>query len=103
MPRSRSQLLELFDNDYLFIEKLRIANANGGKEKYSVQPDLTFSKTQMTKVLWETEPLTETLDSSAHLMYQHINNNKPLTQQQRLDGKRMSSAYFKDSLDEFYS
>ena len=103
MPRNKSQLLELFDNDYLFMEKLRIANANGGKEKYSSQPDLTFSKTQMTKVEWETEPLTETLDSSAHLRYQHINNYKPLTQEQRLNGKKMSGSYFKDSLDEFYS
>ena len=98
---SQRKLLETFDNDYLFMENLRIAK----KENFTNLPknDITFSKVALTKTHWETEPFQEEFDTSAHLKFQHINDFKPLTSQQRLYGKILSNNAYKTSLNEIYN
>ena len=101
----KKKMLELFDNDYLFMEKLRIGQRNSKENFAGHYPnvDLTFSKTQFTKTKFETEPFIEDLDASAHLKYQHINDYRHLTQTQRSMGKKMANNSFRQSLEEIYN
>tara|TARA_B110000263_G_scaffold250008_1_gene269821 strand:- start:554 stop:853 length:300 start_codon:yes stop_codon:yes gene_type:complete len=98
---SNRKILDLFDNDYLFMENLRLAK----KENFSNFPknDITFSKTQFTKTSYETDTFEEDFDNSSHLKYQHINNYKPLNAKQRLNAKNLSMAAYKTSLNEVYN
>jgi hypothetical protein len=102
MPERK--MLQVFDNDYLFVEKMRIAK----REKFANMKqypniDITFSKTQFSKSLYETDPFNEDFDGAAHLKYQHINNNRPQSKEQRLKGKIMANNSYKSSLAEIYN
>ena len=102
MPERK--MLQVFDNDYLFVEKMRIAK----REKFANMKqypniDITFSKTQFSKTLWEQDPFIEDFDGAAHLRYQHINNHKPITKDQRLKNKIMTNNSYKTSLAEIYN
>jgi hypothetical protein len=102
MPDKKS--LTLFDNDYLFKEKVRISKRESfANQKYYPTNDITFSKVHFTKSLYETDPFIEDFDSSAHLRYQHINNMKPLTKSQRLHNKILTNNSYKTSLSELYN
>ena len=55
MPEKK--LLQLFDNDYLFMEKMRISKReNFANMKQYPDIDITFSKTQFSKSFYETDP-----------------------------------------------
>ena len=102
MPERK--MLQVFDNDYLFVEKMRIAK----REKFANMRqypniDITFSKTQFSKTHFETDPFIEDIDSAAHLRFQHINNYRPISKEQRLKGKIMTNNAYKTSLAEIYN
>jgi hypothetical protein len=102
MPERK--MLQVFDNDYLFIEKLRQSKRESfANMKQYPNIDITFSKTQFSKTHFETDPFIENIDSAAHLRYQHINNNRPQSKEQRLKGKIMTNNSYKSSLAEIYN
>lgn len=102
MPEKK--LLQLFDNDYLFLEKMRISKReNFANMKQYPNIDITFSKTQFSKSFYETDPFIEDFDNSAHLRYQHINNYKPMSKNQRLKNKIMTNNSYRTSLAEIYN
>tara|TARA_B110000259_G_scaffold188176_1_gene245362 strand:+ start:2929 stop:3240 length:312 start_codon:yes stop_codon:yes gene_type:complete len=102
---SNKKLLPVFDNDLLFVEKLRTAKKDA--LTYAITnpkgKDLSFSKIQFTKTQYDTEPLTEDLDPSAHLNYRHLDNHKPITASQRLSGRKELINSHKVSLSEIYN
>lgn len=102
MPSKQS--LALLDDDYLFLQKMRESRKeNMTNLKNYPTSDITFSKTYFTKSVHETDPFIEEFDNSAHLKYQHINNMKPLSKQQRLSNKLMTNESYRNSLNEIYN
>jgi len=104
VSNSGKKLLE-FDNDHIFLEKMKISKRNSKENYVGHYPtnDITFSNTQFTKTIFETDPFIESFDSGAHLQYQHINNYKPLSQLQRSTNKKMTNESLIESLDEIYN
>jgi hypothetical protein len=98
------KLLQIFDNDHIFLRKLTQSKRESfANMKQYPNIDLTFSKTQFSKTLFETDPFIEDFDSAAHLRYQHINDYKPMTKDQRLKNKIMTNNAYKTSLSEIYN
>jgi len=102
---SNKKLLPVFDNDLLFVEKLRIAKKDALIHSITNPKgkDLSFSKVHFSKTQYDMEPLSEELDPSAHLSYKHLDNYKPMSSNQRLTGRKELIKSHKISLSEIYN
>lgn len=97
------QTLNLFDDDTIFIEKLKTAQ----REKFANMThypdvDITYTNTLFKKTLAE-DNFYEDDKNDAHLRFQHINNYKPITSEQRLKNKILSNDALKNGLKEIYN
>lgn len=99
------KVVNLFDNDFLFKENVkRNKRENFVNMQHIPTADISYSKTQLTKSVWEgMDLLEEDLNPSAHLQFQYINNYKPLSKTQRLNSRILSDNAYKESLKEIYN